>query len=67
MLATKIISHGEEARLDLALLLVLRVGVVFVARHDLRRNQRPVLDQLRWNQFRNFPSLSMPLIDVLPV
>ena len=40
LLAAEIIGHGKQTGFDLALLLVLRIGIELVARHDLRRNWR---------------------------
>ena len=45
LLAAEIVRHGEQARFDLALALVLRIGIEFVAGNDLGRNRRLVLHQ----------------------
>ena len=45
LLAAKVIRHGQQARLDLALPLVLRIGIKLVAGDDLRRNWSVVLHQ----------------------
>ena len=45
LLAAELVGHGQQARLDLALLLVLRIGIELVAGDDLRRNRRVVLHQ----------------------
>jgi len=43
LLAAELVGHREQARLDLALSFVLRVGIELVAGDDLGRNRRLVL------------------------
>ena len=50
LLAAQIIRHGEQPGLDLALPLVLRIGIKLVAGDDLRRNRRLVRYQFGRHQ-----------------
>ena len=54
LLAAELVGHGEQARLDLALPLVLRVGIEFVAGDDLGRDRRLVLAQFGRHQRGKF-------------
>ena len=54
LLLAEIVRHREQAVFHLALLLVLRIGIEFVARHDLRRDRRVQLQVLGRNEFSQF-------------
>jgi hypothetical protein len=54
LLGAEVVGHGEEPRFDLALPLVLRIGIEFVAGDDLGRNRCLILHQFGGHQCRNF-------------
>ena len=54
LFAAEIVGHRQQPCLDLALPLVLRVGVKFVAGDDLGRDRRLVLTQLGRHQRGKF-------------
>ncbi len=54
LLAAELVGHREQALLDLALPLVLRVGIEFVAGDDLGRDRRLVLAQFGRHQRGKF-------------
>jgi len=45
LLAAEIVGHRKQPCLDVALALVLRIGIKLVACHDLRRDRGLVLAQ----------------------
>ncbi len=54
LLAAEIVGHRQQPSLDFALPLVLRVGIKFVACHDLGRDRRLVLTQFGRHQCGKF-------------
>jgi len=54
LFAAEIVGHREQPGLDFALPLVLRVGIKFVACHDLGRDRRLVLTQFGRHQCGKF-------------
>ena len=54
LLAAEIVGHGEHPRLDLALPLILRIGIEFVAGNNPGRNRRLVLKHFGRHQRGKF-------------
>jgi hypothetical protein len=54
LLSAEIVGHRQQPRFDLALPFVLRVGIEFVARDDLRRDRRLVCAQFGRHQCGKF-------------
>src|SRR6266404_4947436 len=54
LLTAQVISHGQQARFDLTLPLVLRIRIKFVTGDDLCRDRRVVLHQFGRHQCRKF-------------
>ena len=62
LLAAEIVGHREQPGLDFALPLVLRIGIEFIAGHDLGRDRRLVLAQFGRHQRGKFCSVSWLLM-----
>jgi hypothetical protein len=54
LLAAEVVGHRQQTLLDLALLGVLRIGIILVARHDLGRNGGGIRAQLRRHELGDF-------------
>ena len=66
LLAAEIVGHRQQPGLDLALPFVLRVGIEFVAGHDLGRDRRLVLAQFGRHQCGKFFFGQLVAHDSLP-
>ena len=67
LLAAEIVGHRQQPRFDLALPFVLRVGIEFVARDDLRRDRRLVCAQFGRHQCGKFGFRQLVAHDLPPL